>query len=157
MLNISKDDLFNSMRLFAEARKVALQSGFTDNAGAIHSIERILEILCRKIVFPSVAHPNGLKRHERVEISIAAHAEREAGNLGAIQIEHVMPQRAFAREVLSRLERFSDSEIEDYISTTYRIVILTKKERRQCDRLNRTRMTPDRIAEAGIELFKRRQ
>ena len=39
------ENLIPALRLFIEARNKAIEMGFTDNGGAIHSVERIVDIL----------------------------------------------------------------------------------------------------------------
>lgn len=133
-------------------RAKALEAGFTDNGGAIHSVERILDILGQRLCYPHLRHSNALKRAEEAEISQAAYEARQRGE--PVRIEHVMPQRAFAQEVIRRIgEGASDEAITAYICGTYRLVLLTEAETTALSRLNRSRMTSDRIADAGIKLF----
>ena len=72
-------NLIPALRLFIEARNEALKLGFTDNGGAIHSVERILDILSQRIVYPTHRHINVYKTDPYVEISIDAHRVRERG------------------------------------------------------------------------------
>ncbi|WP_108787238.1 hypothetical protein [Erythrobacter sp. Alg231-14] len=146
------DKLLAALRPFAKARNDALAAGFTDNGGAIHSVERIVEILCRAVCFPEVSHPSNLRKSPRVEISKAAHIEREKGNWDDLWLEHVMPQRAYARDLCECIETMTDEDVIAHIKATYRVCIITRAEQKHIDKINRSRMTPDRIAEAGIEL-----
>ncbi len=41
-----------ALRLFIQAQNKAIKSGFTDNGGANQSVERILSILCQRLVNP---------------------------------------------------------------------------------------------------------
>ena len=129
--------------------------GFTDNGGAIHSVERIAGILCLAICFPEISHLNKVKELPDIEISVAAQASRMRGDLNDVQIEHVMPQRAYAIALCEKIEKGeTEQQLIDFIKSTFRLVLLTKKERRAIDKINRSRMTPDRVAEAGIALYK---
>lgn len=151
MPKYTPENLIPALRHFVEARDAALKLGLTDNGGAIHSVTRIVELLSLAICYPGLSHINNLKSDLTAEISIAAHEAREQGK--TIQIEHVMPQRAFSVAICDLIESgCSDTELIDYIRTTYRLVLLTPQERSQVDKVNRSKMTPDRIADAGIEL-----
>ena len=52
MSKYHSENLLPALRLFIRARNKAIKSGFTDNADAIHSVERILSILCQRLVNP---------------------------------------------------------------------------------------------------------
>jgi hypothetical protein len=97
------DNLLPVLRIFVEARNAALAAGFTDNGGAIHSIERILDILGMHVRYPHLTHINNLKTDPRAEISVAAHEARLRGE--AVNIEHVLPQRAFAVVITGMVTR----------------------------------------------------
>jgi hypothetical protein len=144
-------NLLPALRLFIGARNKALEGGFTDNGGAIHSVERILDILSLHICFPHLTHINGLKTHPEAEISEAAFQSRLRGE--PLYIEHVLPQRAYARKVIDLINAgTSDDELTAYIKAHYRLVLLTLDEAKQINRLNRSRITDDRIADAGIRM-----
>lgn len=144
-------NLIPALRLFIEARNEALKLGFTDNGGAIHSVERILDILSQRIVYPTHRHINDYKTDPSAEISIDAQRARERGE--SIFIEHVRPQRAYAREVIAFVGKgCSDGELIEFISARYRLVLLSKDETRRINSLNRSCITNDRIADAGIDL-----
>jgi len=146
-------NLIPALRLFVEARNKALKLGFTDNGGAIHSVERILDILSQRIVYPTHRHINDQKTDPNAEISVEAQRARERGD--PIFIEHVRPLRAYAREVIDRIgEGCTDDELVEFIRARYRLVLLSKDETRRINGLNRSRITDDRIADAGIELVK---
>jgi hypothetical protein len=65
------------------------RAGFTDNGGAIHSAERILDILCLRLCYPGLSHINNLKRYPNAEFSIAAWRGHQAKEI--VLIEHVAP------------------------------------------------------------------
>lgn len=140
--------LLSPLRLFIEARNKAIKEGFTDNGGAIHSVERILDILCARIKYPNIKHIDNQKKNCK-ERSMAAH---EALNRGeSVIIEHVMPRRAFARQIIDMVNKGNtDEEIISFIKKRYRLVLLTKQEARNLNKLNRSNITDDRIADAGI-------
>ena len=68
-------------------------------------------------------------------------------------IEHVSPLRDFTRQAIKLLdEGAGDDEVTDYIVEHFRLVLLTKEETRRLNKINRSRMTPDRLGEAGIQV-----
>ena len=86
-----------------------------------------------------------------MEISVDAHKAREDGE--PILIEHVLPQRAYAREIIRMVdEGKSDDDLLKYIKKNYRLVLLTKKETETINKINRSNISADRIADAGIAL-----
>ncbi|AUO22882.1 hypothetical protein [Pseudomonas sp. NC02] len=149
----SPPTLLPPLRLFIDARNKAIEAGFTDNGGAIHSVERILDILCQRVKYPNLRHINSLKTRSDAECSIDAHNARMRGE--RVLIEHVMPQRAFAQEVIRLVTSgCTDEEIISYIQQHYRLVLLSPQETLALNKLNRSRITPDRLAEAGIVIFQ---
>jgi hypothetical protein len=140
------DNLMPVLRLFAEAREQALKQGFTDNGGAIHSIERILDILGRHLCYPHNTHAKDLKADAKVEISRAAYRARQRGE--QVRIEHVLPQRAFAQQVCELIQTGATNKtVLNYITANYRLVIVTPKEAAALDQTNRSRIAPDRLAD----------
>ena len=133
MAKYTPDNLIPALRLFIEARNNAVDSGFTDNGGAIHSVERILDILSQRLCFAGLTHTNHLKKSTDAEISVAAHAARIRGE--NIFIEHVLPQRAYAKEIIARVAKGStDDELIKYIRENYRLVLLTDEETKRINR-----------------------
>lgn len=144
--------LLPALRLFIDARNSAIAAGFTDNGGAIHSVERILDILCQRIKYPYLRHIKSLKKDLRAECSVEAHHARERGE--KVLVEHVMPQRAFAQEVIRLVtSHITDEGIISFIQENYRLVLLTPQETTALNRVNRSRITPNRLTEAGILIF----
>jgi hypothetical protein len=147
------ENLIPALRLFIRARNEAVASGFTDNGGAIHSVERILDILSVHLCYPHLSHINNLKRDPKAEISAAAFEARKRGE--RLLIEHVKPQRAYAKAIIDVVNAgASDEELVVFIRQHYRLVVLTADETIALNRLNRSRMTDDRIADAGIILYQ---
>lgn len=150
------ENLLPALRLFVQARNEALKGGFTDNGGAIHSVERILDILSMHVCYPHLSHINSLKTDPTAEISFHAYQARERGE--PLLIEHVLPQRAYAQKVIELLnDGATDEELLNFIKKNYRLVLLTSEETVNINRLNRSKITDDRIADAGIQIFKRDQ
>lgn len=144
-------NLIPALRLFVEARNRAVEIGFTDNGGAIHSVERILDILGLHLRYPHLSHINNIKKDPRAEISQAAFRDRCLGK--PLYIEHVLPRRAFAQKIIELVNAgATDDELVSYIKRKFRLVILTRDETIRLNRLNRSRITEDRIADAGIAL-----
>lgn len=52
-------------RLAAELRRRMLDAGFSDNGGAIHSAERILNILGQRLCYPGLSHINNLRLNRK--------------------------------------------------------------------------------------------
>lgn len=149
------ESMLPALRLFVAARREALDSGFTDNGGAIHSVERIVDILSSRLCYPHISHINTLKSRQDTECSIGAQSARMNGE--AVFLEHVMPQRAFARSICALVESgVMDEEIIAFIRERYRLVLLSADETRALNALNRSRLSDDRIADAGIEIAVRR-
>lgn len=143
--------LLPALRLFIEARNKAIAAGFTDNGGAIHSVERILDLLCQRVKYPSLRHINNLKKDMDAECSVDAHQARQRGD--SVLIEHVLPKRAFAKVVIQIVgSGATDEEILSYIKNNYRLVLLTHQETAALNRLNRSNISPDRLSDAGIFL-----
>ncbi len=153
MNKYTQENLLPVLRLFIDARNRAIAAGFTDNGGAIHSVERILDILSQRVCYPGVSHINSLKKSPSpAEFSEAANAVRD--QIDQLYIEHVQPQRAYAQKIIERVGAGdTDKQILDFIRTNYRIVILTKAEAGILNRKNRSRISPDRLAEAEISIF----
>lgn len=145
------DKMLPAVRLFVTARRAALDMGLTDNAMAIHSLERGIDLLGMAARYPHLAHVADYRKDSGAEMSKAAKTALAAGQ--RVEIEHVAPKRALARAVGDLIERGADdADVMAYLERTYRLVLLTANERQQVDRVNRSSLTPDRIAEAGIEM-----
>ena len=130
-----------------------VEAGFTDNAGAIHSCERILDILGLRLNYPELSHINKLSQRQYAEFSEAALAAHKRGE--KTFIEHVSPLRDMTRQAINFLdEGASDKEFKEFIVEHYRLVLLTKEEMQRLNRINRSRMTPDRLREAGIAVVR---
>ena len=51
-------------------------------------------------------------------------------------------------------EGASDEAVIEYVRSNYRLVLLTPEQASRLDRMNRSELAPDRIADAGIELYR---
>jgi hypothetical protein len=142
-------NLIPMFRKAAALRNEMLAEGFTDNGGAIHSAERILNILAMGLKYPELSHMNNYRQHAKAEFSVEAMVAFKRGD--KVLIEHVAPVRAFTRKAIEVLEGgASDEEFEEWIKANFRLVLLTPEETERLNRLNRSKMDPDRLASAGI-------
>jgi hypothetical protein len=66
-------------RKAAKLRNEMLAEGFTDNGGAIHSAERILNLLGLRLNYPTLNHGNNLRLYPGAEFSIEALDVHKAG------------------------------------------------------------------------------
>lgn len=143
-------------RKAAALRNEMVEAGFTDNAGAIHSCERILDILGLRLNYPELSHINKLKSAQDAKFSEAALAAHKRGE--KTFIEHASPLRDMTRQAIHFLdEGASNKEFKGFIVEHYLLVLLTKEEMQRLNRINRSRMTPDpldRLREAGIAVVE---
>jgi hypothetical protein len=126
-------------------------AGFTDNGGAIHSAERILNTLGLCLVYPELSHPNNLRKYEKAEFSVKARAAYDRGD--KVLIEHVSPVRAFTRMAIEKIDSLDDKGLERFVKKHFRLVLLTPEETAQLNRQNRSKMSKDRLA--GIRFCQR--
>ena len=144
-------NLIPMFRKAAGLRNEMIASGFTDNGGAIHSAERILDILGQRLNYPRLTHINNLRSHPGAEFSRAALEAHERGE--KVLIEHVSPIRDFTRCAIAEIDNgASDQEITDYVRRHYRLVLLTTEEIQRLNKINRSQMTTDRLGQAGIKV-----
>ncbi|ENY54286.1 hypothetical protein C210_32002, partial [Klebsiella pneumoniae subsp. pneumoniae KpMDU1] len=89
------------------------------------------------------------------ECSIGAYEARQRGDAHLLRIEHVMPQRAFAKKIIDIVEEgATDEEIIAFIEQNYRLVLLNTEETSMLNLKNRSRISPDRLGEAGIVMYQ---
>ena len=135
----------------ASLRNEMIDSGFTDNGGAIHSAERILDILGQRINYPGLTHINNLRNYPGAEFSFAALEAHELGE--KVLIEHVSPHRDFTRGAIAELSKgISDDEFMGYVKRHYRLVLLTAEETKRLNKINRSLMIANRLSQADIEV-----
>lgn len=145
------ENLISMFRLAAELRKKMVQAGFTDNGGAIHSAERILNLLGLRVCFPGLSHINNLRKHPNAPFSKAAKLAYQAG--AKVLIEHVNPHRALTRLAIEKIESGADDEaFVDFVREHYQLALLTEDETNRLNKKNRTRMEQDRLGSVGITL-----
>lgn len=151
----SEENLIPAFLKAADFRNEMLKLGFTDNGGAIHSAERILDILGQRIQYPSLSHINNYKYYEKTEFSIDAWNAYKRNE--KIQIEHVSPIREFTRKAIE-IVTGSENGVNNrekllfFIKENYRLVLLTPHETISLNKINRSKMTHQRLEEAKIIL-----
>ncbi len=126
-----------------------LDAGFTDNGGAIHSAERILDILGQRLNYPGLNHIRDICEYDGAEFSWEALRAHRRGDKP--RIEHVSPTREFTRRAIHALDNGEDSLVE-FVRQHYRVVLLTPEEMKHLNRVNRTKMSSDRLGQAGIRV-----
>ena len=143
--------LIPMFRKAARLRNEMIDAGFTDNGGAIHSAERILDILGQRIVYPGLSQLNKLRDYPSAEFSTGA---REAVRNGErILIEHVAPTRDFTRHAIAFINnRATDRQLTKFVRKNYRLVLLNERETKRLNAINRTKMSKERLGEAGIKM-----
>ncbi len=118
------ENLIPVLRHFVVARRYALEIGFTDNGGAIHSVERISNILGLRLKYPGLGHQNNLRNYPDATFSKAAQQAHKEGR--KVEIEHVAPMRAWSRSICKRIENgCTDEELRAYVKETYILILLT--------------------------------
>lgn len=128
--------------------------GFTDNGVAIHSAERILNILGLRVCYPDLSHINNLRYMPHAPFSENALVAHESGQ--KVLIEHVNPHRALTRMAIEKIgDGASDDEFLAFVRVHFQLALLTEAETTQLNKLNRSRIDPDRLASAGIRLVAR--
>ena len=143
-------NLIPAFRLAAKLRNEMRAVGFTDNGGAIHSAEKILNILGQRLVYPGLSHQNNLCTYPKGEFSAKARAAYARGE--KVKIEHVSPVRDFTRRAIEKIDELDDDGFAKFVKTHFRLVLLTPEEQAQLNRKNRSKMSDDRLA--GIEMAK---
>jgi hypothetical protein len=142
-------ELIKMFRLAAALRNKMIKANFTDNGGAIHSAERILDILGQRLNYPGLNHINQLRHWPGAEFSEKAKIAHRRGL--PVLIEHVAPIRALTCKAIETAKSKSDEPLRRLIKKHYRLVMLTPEETIKLNRLNRSKMDPNRLAKAGIK------
>jgi hypothetical protein len=148
------DLLIAMFRRAASLRNEMIAAGFTDNGGAIHSAERILDILGQRLKYPGLSHGNALRHYPKAEFSDAAWQLHQ--NNQAVLIEHVSPRRHLTQMAIAIIETATDAQFKAFVRRHYKTVLLSPDETQRLNRLNRSTVCVDRLAEAGIVVSARR-
>ena len=135
-----------ALRSFEFWRQRVHLDGVNDNAGAIHSGERMAELLSLKIVYPGLTHIDLLRFHEYAWFSKSAKTAFNNDHRANIEIEHVFPKRVYTVELLSLISKGATSEeITAWIADNFKLALLTPDERLEVDKLDRTVNRLDRL------------
>ncbi|HWH60448.1 MAG TPA: hypothetical protein VN682_22670 [Terriglobales bacterium] len=145
--------LIKMFRKAAALRNEMIAAGFTDNGGAIHCAERILDILGQRLSYPGLSHGNSLKHYPRAEFSDAAWELHTKGE--AVLIEHVAPRRHLTQMAIERVQTATDAQFRAFIRRHYRTVLLSPDETLRLNRLNRSVVHSNRLGQAGITVAVR--
>jgi hypothetical protein len=145
--------LVEMFRLAAELRARMVAGGFTDNGGAIHSAERILNILGLQLCYPDLSHINNLRELKHAPFSEDARVAYLSGQ--KVLIEHVNPHRELTRHAIATIESgATDLQFLEFVRTNFQLALLTENETIRLNKMNRSKIDPDRLASAGIRLIK---
>src|ERR1019366_6461531 len=151
------DVLIAMFRKAAEFRNEMRAAGFTDNGGAIHSSERILNLLGLRLNYPELGHQNNLRKSAKAEFSIAALKAHKRGN--PVKIEHLSPIRDFTCRAIENIKHgASDAQLRRFVRRHFKLVLLTPEEALRLNKQNRSKMTRnpcDRLRDAGIRYLVR--
>jgi len=151
---IPTETFIDMFRMAARHHGEMMEAKYNENMGAIHSAERILNILGQRLVYPALSHGNNLRRCDWADRSIGAQAAISNGS--AVKIEHVSPIRDFTRQAISLIKNgASDDDLKAYVKEHYQLVLLTPDEALRLNKINRSKMTPNRLADADIKLAPR--
>jgi hypothetical protein len=124
-----------------------------DNGGAIHSLERLLDILSHRLVYPHLSHENSAKDDPDFPMSEGAALALKGGRRDRLRREHVQPRRAYTVAFCNLVDQGAgDVELMDYIKRNFRIVLLDVEETRRLNLINRSRIVENRLDVAGIKL-----
>ena len=141
-------------RKAAALRNEMVAAGFTDNGGAIHSAERILDILGQRLNYPGLSHGNALKHYKNAEFSDAAWELHQTKR--AVLVEHVSPRRQLTQMAIAKIQTASDAQFRAFVKRYYKTVLLSPEETLRLNGLNRSRVCSNRLREAGIKVAVRR-
>ena len=146
--------LIPMLRKAAILRRQMNKAGLSDNRGAIHCAERIINILGLELKYPGLRHINNLRNYWRAYASDEAYRRLKTKKKNMrVEVEHVAPLRDLTRKIMEQIESgATNGEIEAFVRRHYKLVLLSKKERRALDTKNRSTMHPRRLSLAGIKL-----
>jgi len=148
------DLLIRMFRKAATLRNEMVAAGFTDNGGAIHCAERILDILGQRLNYPGLSHGNALRHYKMAEFSDEAWELHQ--NKKPVLIEHVSPRRQLTQMAIEKIQTASDAQFRAFVRRHYKTVLLSPDETLRLNRLNRSTVCSDRLSQAGIRVAVRR-
>lgn len=151
---VDRAKLGAEIRAAAAGRKTMNQMGLSDNRGAIHPMERILNIARANLVH-GIAHQSYIKHDMNIEGTVEAFAARKLGK--RVDIEHMYPRRESAIAVCRMVEDgASNDALIDYVIQTGRAILLTPEQRAAVDAVpgNRSVYSADRLMKAGLTILR---
>ena len=124
------DHLIKMFRKAAALRNEMIDAGFTDNGGAIHSAERILNILGLALNYPELSHINNLRHRQNAVFSVEALGLHKDGK--QVLIEHVSPIRALRRKAIELIDpgKASDADLRTFVQERYHLVLCRRERQR---------------------------
>lgn len=132
-----------------------IEAGFTDNGGAIHSAERILNLLGLRLNYPELSHLNNLRHFKNATFSVEAWELYQAG--GKVLIEHVSPIRHLTQMAIDKIDqKLSGAQFKAFVKRRYKLVLLSPAETLRLNKQNRSKVNHDRLIKAGIQLAARK-
>jgi hypothetical protein len=148
------DGLVKAFRVAAQCRRQLNEAGLTDNAGAIHAAERVMHLLGPRLVYGLDGVVQDYKHRAGATFSEEALAAHRRGE--RVLIEHVAPQRALTLAAIERVEAgATDVELVEFVKSKFKLVVLTQEETTRLNKMNRSRLDPERLDKAGIRLAAR--
>lgn len=153
---LTDEVMLAALRPLAEGRNRANALGLTDNHGAIHAVERVLDILRVHLADYGVSRSDQLK-HANIKGTAEAFEARARGQ--RVEVEHVYPRREVAQEVCAMVMRGdTDRKLRNYIIKTSQVVLLTPEQRAMVDAVpgNRSRYMPARLKCVGLKVSRER-
>jgi len=148
------DLLIKMFRKAAALRDEMVAAGFTDNGGAIHCAERILDILGQRLNYPGLRHGNALKHYKDAEFSDEAWELHQKQKV--VLVEHVAPRRHLTQMAIAKIRTATDEQFRRFVKRHYKTVLLSPDETLRLNRLNRSKVCSDRLSVAGIRVAVRR-
>lgn len=150
------DLLIAMFRKAAALRNEMVEAGFTDNGGAIHSAERILNLLGLCLNYPGLSHLNNLRHFKNAIFSVEALKLHQAGD--KVLIEHVSPLRHLTQMAIDKIDqqKVSDAQFKVFIKRNYKLVLLSPDETLRLNKQNRSKVSHDRLNKAKIQLAVRK-
>lgn len=148
------DLLVAMFRKAASLRNEMIEAGFTDNGGAIHSAERILNLLGLALNYPGLSHINNLRHFTEAVFSAEAWKLHQTGS--KVLIEHVSPVRHLTQMVIGEIvQGADDNQLKEFVKAHYKLVLLSPAETLILNKQNRSKVSADRLSRAGISLAVR--
>ncbi len=138
------DFLVPMFRKAAALRNDMLDAGFTDNGWAIHSAERILDMLGLYLNYRELPHINSLRKAPNAIFSVEALKLHKDGN--KVRIEHVSPRRHLTQMAIDRIgQKVTDAQFKEFVQQHYKLVLLSPEEATALDKKNRSKVDPNRL------------